>query len=142
MWQSTAKKSSATCACSIRVPLHAHTSSSFGRYNGRFQIPQRGKMMMDIASIASSFASDAPEKGRYEIFNRVEFEEFMSAVKKLLDSTVSAKDLQHAYTEALNIIRSRLLSGKQLTCKMVRAPISSTSCTCVTNHHRTHSALI
>ena len=129
MWQSTAKKSSATCAFSIRVPLNALTSSSFGRYNGRFQIPQRGKMMMDIASIASSFASDAPEKGRYEIFNRVEFEEFMSAVKKLLDSTVSAKELQHAYTEALNIIRSRLLSGKQLTCKMVRAPISSTSCT-------------
>ena len=99
-------------------------------------------MMMDIASIASSFASDAPEKGRYEIFNRVEFEEFMSAVKKLLDSTVSAKELQHAYTEALNIIRSRLLSGKQLTCRMVRTLISSTSSTCITNHHRTNSALI
>ena len=89
------------------------------RYNGRFQIPSHGKLRMDVASIASSFGSEG-DKGRYGLFNRVEFEEFAAALKALMDGASSGKELEHACREAIGIIRSRLLSGKQLTCKMVR----------------------
>jgi hypothetical protein len=70
---------------------------------------------MDISSIASSFKRNS----QHDIFSKTEFEEFICALKESLDAATSANDLNRAYLLAIDTIRSRLLSGKRLTCKMV-----------------------
>jgi hypothetical protein len=78
---------------------------------------------MDISSIASSFGRDL----RGELFTKTEFEEFISALKENLDAATSTADLNRAYLAAIDTIRSRLMSGKRLTCKMVRNSINAKS---------------
>jgi hypothetical protein len=76
-------------------------------------------MTMDISSIASSF-SKSDRRNQTDVFNRAEFEEFIAALKESIDAAASAPDLNRAYLVAIDTIRSRLLSGKRLSCKMVR----------------------
>jgi hypothetical protein len=76
-------------------------------------------MTMDISSIASSF-SKSDRGNQIDVFNRAEFEEFIAALKESIDAATSAPDLNRAYLAAIDTIRSRLLSGKRLSCKMVR----------------------
>jgi hypothetical protein len=91
------------------------------RFNGRFQLPATGAMTMDIVSIASSFAKDGRATGSNELvmFARAEFEEFIAALKESIDSAASHQAREQALLAAVETIRSRLLSGKMLTCKMV-----------------------
>jgi hypothetical protein len=78
-------------------------------------------MTMDIVSIASSFAKDGRSKGSNErvMFARSEFEEFISALKESIDAAASHQEREAALLGAVDTIRSRLLSGKMLSCKMV-----------------------
>jgi hypothetical protein len=78
-------------------------------------------MTMDIVSIASSFAKDGRATGSNElvIFARSEFEEFIAALKESIDSAASHLEREQALLAAVETIRSRLLSGKMLTCRMV-----------------------
>jgi hypothetical protein len=91
------------------------------RFNGRFQFPASGTMTMDIVSIASSFAKGRRSKSGNEQaeFTRSEFEEFISALKQSIDAVSSHQETDAALLGAVDTIRSRLLSGKMLSCKMV-----------------------
>jgi hypothetical protein len=88
------------------------------RYDGRFRIPSRGKLTMDISSIASSFAQGGNTNSS-AVFNRTESEEFLTALKEIIDSGVSQNQPDRAYVTAIDTLRSRLLSGRMLSCKMV-----------------------
>ncbi len=76
---------------------------------------------MDIVSIASSFAKDGRATGSNDLvmFARSEFEEFISALKGSIDAAASHQELEAALLGAVDTIRSRLLSGKMLSCRMV-----------------------
>lgn len=78
-------------------------------------------MTMDIVSIASSFAKDGRATGSNDLvmFARAEFEEFISALKGNIDAAASHQELEAALLGAVDTIRSRLLSGKMLSCRMV-----------------------
>jgi hypothetical protein len=80
---------------------------------------------MDIASIASSFGRSSSSSSRpgNQLFTRAEFEEFLSALKQNIDAATSIKEREHAHVATIDTVRSRLLSGKQLTCRMVRIRI-------------------
>jgi hypothetical protein len=116
--------------CQIIMPLFhleivcAHACCSprvCCRFNGRSQLPATGTMTMDIVSIASSFAKDGRSRGSNErvMFARSEFEEFISALKESIDAAASHQEREAALLGAVDTIRSRLLSGKMLSCKMV-----------------------
>jgi hypothetical protein len=77
---------------------------------------------MDISSIASSFDAGTKSGGGSQntAFARTEFEEFLSALKEITDAATSPKSLDAAYLTAIDTIRSRLLSGRMVSCKMVR----------------------
>ena len=53
------------------------------------------------------------------MFARSEFEEFIAALKESIDSAASHQAREQALLAAVETIRSRLLSGKMLTCRMV-----------------------
>ncbi len=77
---------------------------------------------MDISSIASSFEASKNSSGisQNTTFVRTEFEEFLAALKGIIDAATTPKALDVAYSTAIDTIRSRLLSGRMLSCKMVR----------------------
>lgn len=84
---------------------------------------------MDISSIASSFAKVDPLNGSDagQLFSRTEFEEFLVALKEILDAAPSVKELDRAYATAIDVLRSRLLSGRMISCKMVQLRLCFTS---------------
>ena len=82
---------------------------------------------MDISSIASSFANVDRLNGSDvgQLFSRTEFEEFLAALKEIIDAAPTVKELDRAYATAIDVLRSRLLSGRMISCKMVRLYFNS-----------------